>query len=332
MRAKAVVFSGKDSVEIMNVNLRVPERGEVLIETACSCVSPGTELRCLRGKEKNASRFPFVPGYSLSGTVIAAGRDVLSIKPGDRVFCHGTVDAGGVNIAWGGHISHALCGEDDVEVIPAGISMADASMTAVAAIAFHGTMLSRPKADEKVAVVGLGIIGRFSAALHALSGAEVVACDISPDRVESARNAGIEAFVSGDNPAGAFRKRFSGGADIVIDATGTPAVTEKAVSAAKDIPWDNSPVRGARFVIQGSYENSLRIPYHDAFNREISVYFPRSQQKKDRLSVLDIMDRGLLKMHGLTDGVHSFESAPACYGALGNPKRVRALTFIFEWK
>jgi len=186
MRATAIVFSGENKVEIETVNLRAPGKGEVFIETVFFCVSPGTELRCLRGKEKNAPAFPIVPGYSLTGTVVYAGKGVKTFKCGDTVFCTGTIHAGHLNIGWGGHISYAICREENIEKIPDGISMLEASTTALAAIAFHGVRLSRPQINEKVAVVGLGIIGRLSAAIYKLSGAEVVACDVSSERVAMA--------------------------------------------------------------------------------------------------------------------------------------------------
>ena len=131
--------------------------------------------------------FPIVPGYSLSGTVIESASDVKNVKSRDKVFSTGTIDAVNVNIAWGGHISHAICKAEEVTLIPDGVQLLDACTTSLAAIAFHGMRLSCPQAHEKIIVIGLGIIGRLSAYMHCLSGAEVIACDASPERVEMAR-------------------------------------------------------------------------------------------------------------------------------------------------
>ena len=325
MQAKAIIFSAKNEVNISSFEQRKPQKGEVLIQTEYSCISPGTELRCLRGGEKNAGDFPFIPGYSLTGTIIATGDDV-ELRTGTKVFASGTIDAGKLGISWGGHVSHAICEADNVVPVPEGVSMRDASMTALAAIAFHGMRLSLPDEGEKVVVIGLGVIGQFSARLHALNGVDLIACDISKNRVQTAIEAGIEAIVidkNFDNPALAD-------ADIVIDSTGVPAVARQAMELIKDIPWDNSLTPGGRFVVQGSYEQNVEIPYNTAFNKEISVLFPRSKQKRDQIAVLDLMKEKSLDVENLISEVISSEKAPECYKALQEPGNTK-LTYIFKW-
>jgi len=53
-----------------------------------------------------------------------------------------------------------------------------AAATKLAAIAYRGVRLARPKPHETVAVIGLGAIGLLAAQLHAQSGARVVAADL----------------------------------------------------------------------------------------------------------------------------------------------------------
>ena len=47
MQGKAIVFSAENKVDISSFDLRNPQQGEVLIQAEYSCLSPGTELRCL---------------------------------------------------------------------------------------------------------------------------------------------------------------------------------------------------------------------------------------------------------------------------------------------
>lgn len=329
MQAKAIIFSAKNKIDISSFDLRKPQEGEVLIQTEYSCLSPGTELRCLRGAESNAGNFPFVPGYSLTGTVIATG-DGVDMKIGTKVFSAGTIDAGKLGIAWGGHVSHAICNAGNVVPISAEVSMQDASMLALAAIAFHGTRLSQPVAGEKVIVVGLGVIGQLSARLHALSGANVIACDISKKRVEVAKEAGINALVIEKDLNETLDAFLPSGADIVIDSTGVPAVAGKAIELLKDIPWDDSLTSGGRFVVQGSYEKNIEIPYHTAFQKEISILFPRANQHRDQIAVLDLMKRKLLNVANLITEVHHPEKAAECYKSLQSPENT-ALTYAFQW-
>ena len=55
MQAQAVLFRGVNEVTVEAVEIPAPGPGEVLIQTACSTVSPGTELRCLAGRQPSPS-------------------------------------------------------------------------------------------------------------------------------------------------------------------------------------------------------------------------------------------------------------------------------------
>src|SRR3989304_7854918 len=90
MKAKAVVFTEKNKVSIKEVALSEMADNEVLVDVEYSFVSPGTEAWVLNGKFHYGSEqdyaFPLIPGYQHTGQVAAIGKDVKSVKPGDRVF------------------------------------------------------------------------------------------------------------------------------------------------------------------------------------------------------------------------------------------------------
>lgn len=62
MQNRALLFAAPHQVSLGETTLPDPGPGEVLIETAFSCVSPGTELRCLAGRQVDRPPFPFIPG------------------------------------------------------------------------------------------------------------------------------------------------------------------------------------------------------------------------------------------------------------------------------
>lgn len=208
--------------------------------------------------------------------------------------------------------------------------MQDASISALASIAFHGMRLSQPVAEEKVVIVGLGIIGQLSARLHALSGATIIACDLSECRVKLAREAGINTVVIDENLNNTLSSFLPNGADIVIDSTGAVAVTGAAMDLMKDIPWDNSLTPGGRFVVQGSYEGDIKIPYNTVFNKEITVLFPRNNQQRDQIAVLDLMKQKSLNVANLITEVHPPENAAECYKSLQSPNNTK-LSYVFKW-
>jgi len=329
MNARAVLFSGPGLVEIGGAEVPEPSPGELLVEAAYSCISPGTELRCLAGQQPGQVDWPYVPGYAMAGRVVAAG-DGTTTPIGAAVLCRGTSRSSRRRL-WGGHISHAVVPEAAVFRLPANLPLLDAPVAILAAVAYHGVRISRPQPHEKVAVIGLGAIGQLSARIHALTGATVVAADLSPERVDVARKAGIEALVPTGPLEDAFRPRFPDGADVVVDATGAPAVFRQAISLAKGVPWGSTATLGARVLVQGSYPAEFPVPYQAAFEKELAIYIPRNAPAADIQAVLDLMARGRLSVDGVVTEVSPPEDAPSIYAELRGGKG-QIITAAFRWQ
>lgn len=321
MRGQALVFTGADRPEVQEIQLPDLQPHEVLVETAYSCISPGTEMRCLAGKQDGA-HFPFIPGYSLSGRVAATGNDV-TLAPGTPVFCTGTTKAS-LPLAWGGHVSHAILPASNVYPIPPSMDLLEASSAHIAAISYHGLRLSRPEAHEKVVVIGLGVIGQFAARLHALSGAYVLGVDLSAERIRQLRDTGSDAVPS----IAEARSVLADGCDVIVDASGANGVIPHAIELARDIPWDDSPAQGSRYLIQGSYEQDFCVPYQAAFIKQLSFWLPRDAQPRDFRSVLDLMAREKLLVRDLITEVARPDECARIYSAL---QRRDILTAVFTW-
>jgi hypothetical protein len=329
MIARCLLVTSVDAIEAGECELPAPGPGEVLIETSYSGISPGTELRALAGKQDGMPQYPFIPGYSLSGVVVETGPG-CALPIGARVHTSGTRHAS-VNRLWGGHISHAVRAEREVYRIPDNVDLRDAALTRLLAIAYHGVRLSHPAAHETVAVVGLGPIGQLSARLHGVSGAQVVAADLSPERVDRARAAGVEAFVLEGDLVEGFQRYFPTGADVVADSTGAKSVLPQSIELAKIPAWGDGPLAPSRFLIQGSYPGDIMLPYNVAFLREAQILFPRDCQPGDIEAVLDLLHRERLKVADLRETVRRPEEAPETYAELKSAKS-GMLTAIFDWK
>src|SRR5438876_6928178 len=92
MNTRQAVISEPYKVQVREVNLPDPGEKQVLVRTVASAVSAGTELAVYTGthqwlKDPNLPdwKFPFRPGYSAAGTVVAVGSDVKGWQAGDRV-------------------------------------------------------------------------------------------------------------------------------------------------------------------------------------------------------------------------------------------------------
>jgi 2-desacetyl-2-hydroxyethyl bacteriochlorophyllide A dehydrogenase len=325
MKARALLMTGKHTVNLVAIDLPAPQDGEVLIETLYTCISPGTELRCLAGKQMGA-QFPFIPGYALVGRVIGRGAGV-ALEEGALVMCSGTQKAN-YPLLWGGHVSHAVRGERSVYPVPEGVAPLAASTAKLAAIAYRGFRLGEARAGHTVAVVGLGVIGQFAARLHGLHGARVVALDVVDTRVEVARGVGVEAYNS--ELDGIFRAACPKGADVVVDATGAQAAMEFALATLKDKPWTHETGENPRYIIQGSYPGTVNIPYQDAFLKEVSFWLPRDVLPEDLRAVLDLMQGGRLNTDGIVSDVRDPQHALRAYDDLSDPQS-GCITLAFGW-
>jgi threonine dehydrogenase-like Zn-dependent dehydrogenase len=121
-------------------------------------------------------------GYSCAGTVLAVGASIKDIEPGDRVACAGAgyaVHAELVSVprnlvAKVPDLASGPAGtgenpplNEDPQHRPfsgrrtSGISFEEAAFATIASIALHGFRLAETKLGERVAVIGLGLVGQI---------------------------------------------------------------------------------------------------------------------------------------------------------------------------
>jgi 3-hydroxyethyl bacteriochlorophyllide a dehydrogenase len=328
MKSQAIVFTGVQKIELLEMELPALEKGEALVQTIYSLISPGTEMRCLAGKE--FAEFPFIAGYAAVGRIVETGAD-CALPVGQMVFFGGTQKSS-LPRGWGGHCRHAVVSAGSLTPLPPGIELLAAVTAAMASISYHGTKVSRPQPYEKVAVVGLGPIGYLSALCHALSGAKVVGVDTEAWRVEHLQAAGIPAALSRGSILAAVEGSLGQRADLVVDATGVPAVLAQSIEAVKllDWGWNEDSDHGARVLIQGSYPADVSIPYRESFVRELKFLLPRNFNRRDLDEVLQLLQTGKLKTLGLIGDVVAPEEAPAAYRRLQEREK-GLLTVAFKW-
>lgn len=329
MHARAILFTGINTVAFGSAEIPEPEAGEVLIEAAYTAVSPGTELRCLAGQQSGAAPWPFIPGYSLAGRVLANGPGT-SLPPGTPVFCSGTTRSLDRGRTWGGHVSHAVVPESRAFVLPEGTDLRSAALAKLCAIALHGVRVANPQPGEQVAVVGLGPIGMLCARIYTLHGAVIAAADLESGRVELAQAAGLHAFVPRGSLEESFRAVFPEGADVVVDASGAAGVIPQAIPIARTMAWNDPDRPGARYIIQGSYPEAFTIPYQDAFQRELSFWIPCDQQPRDLRDALALIAEGKLQVADLIGATLPPSQAPEAYAEL-RERRGGLGTIVFQW-
>src|SRR6185295_18864815 len=230
------------AVAVMDVPVPVARPGFVLVRTAASLISAGTERVAVESGQKGlVSRAIEQPGlvkqvlnkartdglvttfeavrtklesltalgYSAAGTIVSAGDETSGLRAGDRVACAGL-----------GYASHAevlsvpknLCVR-----LPHTVSFDAGAVATVGAIALQGVRLAELTLGESVVVIGLGLIGQLTVQLVRAHGCRVFGIDLDQSKIELARKFGAD----GCAPDADVRKRVMDwskgrGADAVL--------------------------------------------------------------------------------------------------------------------
>ena len=161
----SVLFAAPGEVIVVREAIPDPQPGEVLVQTETSAISAGTELLFLRGQVPPGTAvdstiqaldgtvtFPLRYGYAAVGRVIAAGAPADTAWIGREVF------------VFHPHTSHFTTPVSQLIPVPAGLDLRRAALLPNMETAVNFVMDGRPVIGERVAVVGLGVVGAAPAA------------------------------------------------------------------------------------------------------------------------------------------------------------------------
>lgn len=237
MLARQVVIKDAFQVGVREVELPAPAANQILVAAEWSFVSAGTELAVWTGthqwlKDPNLPdwKFPFRPGYSAAGKVVAVGSAVEAWKPGDRVSFPG--NHASLELLSLGHERGRLW------KMPANLAMDRAATACVARYGLGASIRAGLTLGRSAAVLGLGVIGQFALRnLIAAGASPVVGIDAVAMRRSAALAGGADHVI--DPSAGDVRQQLAAclgqrGAEIVADATGVPDAIPVAMSLACD--------------------------------------------------------------------------------------------------
>jgi 2-desacetyl-2-hydroxyethyl bacteriochlorophyllide A dehydrogenase len=262
MKVRQAVLVEPYKVAIREADLPSPASNQVLVECEASAISAGTELavytgshQWLRDPKMTDWKFPFRPGYSAAGRVLAVGSDVADWKPGDRVSYPGN------------HATHELLtfGHERGRLwkMPANLEFEKAALACISRYGLGGVLRAGLTLGRSVAVLGQGIIGQFALRCALAAGCHpVVGIDSVPMRREAATAAGADFVI--DPSAGDAKQQlqtilYARGAEVVIDATGVPDAVPVAMSLACD---------GGQVVVVGSPRGIAKdVNFYDDLHR-----------------------------------------------------------------
>jgi alcohol dehydrogenase len=249
---KALVYHGpgRKSWEAVEAPaLKDTEDAIVRVDAVTIC---GTDLHILKGDVPEVTPGRLL-GHEAVGTVEQIGSGVRDISVGDRVliscispcgrcaYCR-AASYGQCRNGGGWVLGHLIDGTQAEYVrvpfadhglfrIPDGVSDESALMLAdIFPTSYEvGVLRAQVAPGDTVVVVGAGPVGLAAIATARLfSPARIIAVDLAPSRLESAKQAGADVVIlSGDNPVDTIMELTDGlGADAAIEAVGLPETFE----------------------------------------------------------------------------------------------------------
>lgn len=292
---------------------------------------------------------PWVPGHELAGTVEQVGPEVARWSVGDRVTVPFACGCGRCDVCAAGdpqvcpqqtqpgfthHGSFAdlvalHAADTNLVALPDDLSFVDAASlgcrfaTAYRAVVHQG----RAAEGEVVAVHGCGGVGLSAVMIAAARGARVVAIDVSPAALATARDLGAEVAVDAtgltpDEVGQAVRDAAHGGAHVSVDALGGTATMTASIASLR---------RRGRHVQVGLMLGDSAVapvPMGRAIAEELEVLGSHGMPARDYPEMLALVASGALDVRRLVGRVIPLEQAPQALAAMSAPPTAAGMTVV----
>ncbi len=335
MNARRLYFIAPRRVSVRSEPLPPLAKGQVLVESLCSAVSPGSEMLIYRGlfprglpdaHDTLSSNlgYPLTYGYAVVGRVIEAGKGTPRPWLGRLVF------------AFQPHASHFVASLNDLLPLPEGMRPETACFLPNMETAVNLVQDAAPLLGERVLVLGQGIVGLLTAALlREFPLASLVTCDCLPLRREASLALGVSAAL--DPGASDFRAQargwLPGGADLSLELSGAPEALNDAIALTGF---------GGRIVIGSWYgEKRAALDLGGAFHRsriqliasQVSSIAPKLSARWDKARRFQVAWDALRRIQPQQWITHRFplEQAGEAYRLLDESPG-EAIQVVFEYR
>ena len=281
MRA-AVVSSFTEPITVQDVPVPVPGPGQVLVRIEMSGLCH-TDIHAARGDWPVKPPLPFIPGHEGIGRIDGLGPGVTAPADGTRValawlgsacgscrycvtgrenLCLAQKNTGyAVN---GAHAEYAVIDARFAVPVPDSVTSLDAApLTCAGVTTYAAIKAARVTPSERVAVFGIGGLGHLAIQYARLVGAEVIAVDVSDEKLQLATMLGADHVINAAKTDPVEAIRALGGADACIVLAVAPAVFDQSYRAL---------ARGGRLVLVSlPKDGTLTFPVFDTVLNGIEI-------------------------------------------------------------
>ena len=264
-------------------------------------------------------------GYSAAGEIIAVGEGITDLSVGDKVACAG---AGIANHAAYINVPRRLACR-----LPQGCELKVAASATIGSIALQGVRRANPSLGERVAVLGLGLLGQLTVQILRANGCYVIGFDLNEERVERAKKLGMEI---GTSNAEVFKKYINDFTESLgVDRTLITAATSSSsvINMAMDITRRRGSVvivgevgmnieRAAFYqkeidlLMSTSYGPGRYDRHYEMQGKDYPFAYVRWTLNRNIQAYLELIASQRLNVEALIDQIVPVQEAPAIYKTL----------------
>jgi L-iditol 2-dehydrogenase len=270
---------------------------------------------------------PLIMGHEASGVVDRIGSAVSDLRHGDRVTFDSTVSCGACDFCRRGELNlcdnrtvlGVSCGDyrrhgafaEYVSVpsriayrLPDALPFEHAALIEALSVAVHAVARKAPRPDDRILVIGCGMIGILIVQVLRARGCRAIAAvDVDESRRALALGAGASTAIDGRDVLSA---RDARGVDLAIEAVGRPETVAAAIACVR---------KGGAVILVGNVTPRVDLPLQDVVTREISLY-GSCASSGEYPACIDLMASGAIDVGPLVSATAPLEEGPAWFDRL----------------
>ncbi len=276
-------------MELAYRDVPLPETGddEVLVKVKAVGIC-GSDVHGMDGSTGRRIP-PIIMGHEASGIIESTGKQVKGWKKGDRVTFDSTIykkddwftlngmynlsdDRKVLGVSTpefkknGAFAEYVSLPQHILHAIPEGVSFTQAALVEPAAVSLHAIYLSGLKKDDKVVVIGAGMVGMFVISLLKIKGCSlVIAVDTDKDRLQLAASSGADHVFTPDDPRlkdQVLSLSENRGADLVMEVVGISESINLGIDLLR---------KGGTLTLIGNISPTVEMPLQKIVSRQLKV-------------------------------------------------------------
>jgi len=314
---KSAVLHAIGDLRYEDTPMPKPCIGEAMIKVRAAGVC-GSDIP--RVMKKGTYSFPLIPGHEFAGEVveIGTGTESCSVKIGDRVAVFPLIPCGKCVYCQigeyaqcddynylgsrrdGGFAEYVVAPIENLVPVPDNVDFECAAMAEPASVALHALRRTGVDVGDNVVILGAGTIGIILAQWARICGAgRVFVTDIAQDKLKVAMDYGFSCINSKlEDPVERIIKGTERGADISIEAAGTPVTFEQSLRMTRKL---------GKVILMGNVSGDVVIPERTAsiiLRSQLAIYGTWNSSitaipKNEWRTALHFMSSGVLNLKPL---------------------------------